>query len=61
MTIERASSVLSLSHPERAECFPILFEIRGRVVVDLVLLQKGVHLHSRFKAKEPPKLSGGSA
>lgn len=46
--MERADSVLSLAHSELSECFPILFEICGRVIVDLVLLQKGVHSHSRF-------------
>src|ERR1035438_7574054 len=59
MTMKRAGSGPSLSHPELTESFPILFEIRGRVVVDFVLFQEGVHLHSRFEAKQPPKLRGG--
>src|SRR5580704_9017255 len=54
--MKRAGSVLSLSHSELAESLAILFEISGRVAVDFVLLQKGVHLHSRFEAKQPPKL-----
>ena len=59
MTMKRAGSGPSLSHPELAESFPILFEIRGRVVVDFVLFQEGVDLHSRFEAKQPPKLRCG--
>ncbi len=51
-------SGLSLSHPDLAESFPALFEICGRVVVDFVLLQKGVHLHSRFETEQPTKLGG---
>jgi len=49
--MRRAGSGLSLCHPELAESFPILFEICGGEIVNLVLLQKGVHLHSRFEAK----------
>ena len=56
--MKRAGSGLSLSHPEQAESFPVLFEICGRVVVDFVLLQKGVHLHSRFETEQPTKLGG---
>src|ERR1039457_2603480 len=59
MTMKRADSGLSLAHSELAESFPVLFEICGRVVVDLVLLQKSVHLHPRLEAKQPPKLCGG--
>src|SRR5258708_3429326 len=33
-------------------------EIRYRVVVNFVLLQKGVYLHPRLEAKETPKLRG---
>src|ERR1035438_2146625 len=47
--MKRAGSGLSLSHPDQAESFPVLFEICGRVVVDFVLLQKGVPLRSRFE------------
>ena len=57
--MKRAGSVLSLSHSEPAESLAVLFEISGRVAVDFVLLQKGVHLHSRFEAKQPPKLRCG--
>ena len=59
MIMERAGSGLSLSHPELAKGFPILLEIRAGVVVDFVVLQESFHLHSRFEAKEPPKLRGG--
>ena len=56
---EESGSGLSLCHPELAESFPVLFEICGRVVVDLVLLQEGVHLHSHFEAQQLPRLRGG--
>ena len=59
ITMKRAGSGLSLSHSELAESLPILFEISGRVVEDFVLLQKGIRLHSRFEAKQPPKLRSG--
>ena len=35
-----------------------VLEIRYRVVVNFVLLQKGVYLHPRLEAKETPKLRG---
>jgi len=34
-----------------AQCFPILFEIGSRKVVNLVVLQQGVHFYSRFETK----------
>jgi hypothetical protein len=37
----------------------VLFEIRGRVVEDFVLLQKGLDLRPRLENKEPPKLCCG--
>src|ERR1035441_5182345 len=40
MTMKRAGSGPSLSHPKLAESFTILFEIRGRVVVDFVLFHR---------------------
>jgi hypothetical protein len=56
-TMSRAGSKLSFSRPELAERFPILLKIGGRKIVDFVLLQKGVYLHSRFEPKQPAKLS----
>jgi hypothetical protein len=44
---------------ELAETFPVLLEIGNREVVNLVVLQEGVHLHSRFETKRPAKLSRG--
>ena len=58
VTMKRSGSRLTLYHPELAEGFPILFKVCGSVVVDFVLLKKGVKLHSRLEAKQPPKLRG---
>jgi hypothetical protein len=55
--MSRAASKLGFSRSELAECFPVLLEIRHRQVVNFVLLQKGVHLHSRFETEQPAKLS----
>src|SRR5579864_9023335 len=55
--MSRAGSKLSFSRSELAECLPVLLEISHRQVVNFVLLQKGVHLHSRFETEKPPKLS----
>ena len=56
--LSRAGSVLNLSRPELTECLAVLLEVRRREVVDLMLLQKGVHLHARFETKKPAQLSG---
>src|SRR5690349_19941831 len=55
--MSRAGSKPGFSRPELAECFPGLLEIGSREVVDFVLLQEGVHLHSRFETQQPAKLS----
>jgi hypothetical protein len=55
--MSRAGSKPSFSHPELAERFAVLLEIGSREVVNFVLLQKGVHLHSRFETEQPAKLS----
>jgi hypothetical protein len=52
-------SVLSLFHPEPTKSLTVLFEIRGRVVEDFVLLKKGVDLRPGLESKEPPKLRRG--
>src|SRR5580692_12826144 len=57
--MSRAGSKLSFSRPDVAERFPVLLEIGSREVVYFVLLQKGVHLHSRFETKQPAKLRRG--
>jgi len=57
-SISRAGSALSLSRAELTKRFAILLEVRGREVVDLVLLRKGVHLHPRSESEEPANLSG---
>ena len=49
-------SGLSLVHSELPKSLTVLFEIRGRVVEDFVLLEKGVDLHPRLERKKPPKL-----
>ena len=51
MTIESAGSGLSRSCSEPSKRFSILLEIRSGVVVNLVFLQKSIHLHSCFKSK----------
>ena len=53
-----ADSALTFARSELPECFPIPFEIGSRKVINFVLLQKAVHLHSCFETKQPPKLSG---
>jgi len=58
-SIERPISGPSLSHSELPKSLTVLFEIRGRVVEDFVLLQKGVNLHPRLETKEPPNLCSG--
>jgi len=58
-TISRTGSALSLSRAELPERFAILLEVRRSKVEDVVLLQKGVHLHPCFESKEPAKLGGG--
>ena len=50
----------SLSHSELPKSLAVLFEIRGRIVVNFVLLEKGVDLHPRLESKKPPKGSLGS-
>ena len=45
-TIERTGSGPKFSHSEAAKSLTVLFEIRGRVVEDFVLLSKGVDLPS---------------
>jgi hypothetical protein len=49
---------LSLSHSDLPESFAILLEIRNGVIVDFMLLKKGVRLHSRLETKEPSELRG---
>jgi hypothetical protein len=58
-TMGRPSSGPSLSHSEFPKSLTVLSEIRGRVVEDFVLLEKGVDLHPRLENKEPPKLCSG--
>jgi len=53
----RARSKPSFPHAELAERFPVLLEIGSRKVVNFVLVQKGVHLHSRIETEQPAKLS----
>jgi hypothetical protein len=52
----REGSTLSFSPTQLTKSFPILFEILGCVVVDLVLFQEGVDLHTRPETKKSPEL-----
>ena len=53
------SSGPTLSHSELPKGLTVLFEIRGRVVEDFVLLEKGVDLRPHLETQEPPKLRSG--
>ena len=55
-TMEKPISGPSLSHSVLPKSLAVLFEIRGRVIEDFVLLKKSVDLHPSLETKEPPKL-----
>ena len=58
-TMGSPSSGPSLSHSELPKSLAVLFEIRGRIVEDLVILEEGVDLNLCLENKEPPKLCSG--
>jgi hypothetical protein len=47
----QVDSVLSFPRPNLTERLAILLEVGHGEIVDLVLLQKAVHLHARLETK----------